>query len=127
MFEAWSCNVPTIHWNPKSMKYFGKKYEPASSCFYLTDQCGMDFSDIEDFSSVVDKFEWRYKSFSPRSFVLAGYTLKDSVDRIIDVLSLPTSDKPLPGLDRTPFRDPTLMQSKGPSLWRPRIPDPGEF
>lgn len=127
MFESWSCNVPTIHWNPKSMKYFGKNYSPASSCFYLTDQCGMDFSDIEDFSSTVDKFEWRYRSFSPRNFVLAGYTLKDSVDRFIDILSLPQTEKTLPGLDRKPYHDPSMMQSKGPSLWRPHVPDPGDF
>ena len=126
-FEAWSCNVPTIHWNPKSMRYFGRTYEPASSCFYLTDLCGMEFQDFEDFSSTVDKFEWRYKSFSPRQFVLSGYTLKDSVDRFIDILSLPQTDKPLPGLNRPAYKDPTLMQSKGPTLWRPRIPDPGNF
>ncbi len=98
MFEAWSCDVPTIHWNPKRMSYHGKTYDSVSSCFYLTEKCGLEFSDPEDFSSILERFEWKYRNFSPRNFVLDGYTLRQSIDRFLHFLTLPSQDVPLQGL-----------------------------
>ncbi len=111
MFEAWSSGVPTLHWNPQSMKYFGQEYGPASSCYYLTESCGMDFPNPEEFSSVLDRFEWKYRSFSPRSFVLNGYTLKHSVERFIKILQIPDHDIPLRGIKNEPVAQNPSPQS----------------
>lgn len=107
MFEAWSCGVPTIHWNPRTMKYFGKTYSPASSCYYLNEKCGMEFSNPDDFISTLDRFEWKYRSFSPRSFILQGYTLRHAVDRFLNILTLPTFDTSRTPQQQTPWPHPS--------------------
>jgi hypothetical protein len=86
MFEAWSSNVPTLHWNCKSWQWMGRSFNQASSCPYLTNQCGYDFDSIENFSIQLDKALINLKNFTPREFILSGHTLAHAAKNYIKYL-----------------------------------------
>jgi hypothetical protein len=89
MFEAWSCDVPTMHWNPGEWIYREHRYSGASSCPYLTPVCGMDFRTPADFAKVLDGFLARRSGFRPREFVLNGYTWDHSIARLLEIVRAP--------------------------------------
>jgi glycosyltransferase involved in cell wall biosynthesis len=82
MFEAWSCDVPTLHWNPGEMRLLGQKFQNASSCPYLTKQCGLSFADGSQFESTLDQFMDRLSGFKPRSFAVQ-YSLEKTVSHYL--------------------------------------------
>ncbi len=84
MFESWSCNVPTIHWNPEMMLYLGKKYEPASSCPYLDQTLGLSFKSVEEFSQKFEEFRNQISQFSPRKKILEKYKVSDSTNLFLN-------------------------------------------
>ena len=87
-FEAWSCDIPTLHWNPEIMIYLGETYEPASSCPYLDDTLGSSFKTTQEFSQKFDDFQRRLDYFSPRNTVLKKYKITDSTDLFLNQLGL---------------------------------------
>lgn len=86
MFEAWSCDVPTFHWNCGKMKFGNVEFSPASSCPYLTDICGMHFSSETDFKDKFDIFISKISSYRPRNFILSHHTISMSIDRLMSFL-----------------------------------------
>jgi len=87
IFEAWSCNVPTLHFDPGVWSYQGIEYKKASSCPYLEPKLGGRFSGVSDFDcefkSVLDNIE----EFTPREIVLKNYTIAHSMKKLSQILS----------------------------------------
>lgn len=88
MMEAWSMDVPTLHWNPGTMYYQGRTLSGASSCWYLTPETGMSFPALEDFSETLDRFTdfLARGEFSPRDTVLARFTQEASARRMAEIV-----------------------------------------
>lgn len=86
IFEAWACNKPTLHWNPGIMNYMHLKYDKASSCPYLTDECGLDFKDVDEFPKKLAQFLNTIESFRPREYILREYTLEKSMQKLAKYL-----------------------------------------
>ena len=81
LFEAWSCNVPTLVWNKGyvvislSEKEKGERV-PASSAPYLTEKTGLFFKNISEFKTVLEKFRKKFEKefFQPRNYIINNYT-----------------------------------------------------
>ncbi|GIL16621.1 MAG: hypothetical protein BroJett040_03720 [Oligoflexia bacterium] len=86
VFEAWSMNVPTLIWNKKTMDYFGKIYDQASTCPYLSPQVGLDFANAQEFKGRFEQFLKLLPTFNPRNFVLSKFSLSHSAQRMIDII-----------------------------------------
>lgn len=84
MFEAWSSGVPTLHWNPGVMRYSGHDYRGASSCAYLTPECGLAFAGANDFAPTFEQA--LNQSFDPRAVVLDRFTRSHSVQKFLDIV-----------------------------------------
>lgn len=86
LLEAWAVNVPTLVWNPGSIKirdHTGvEKIWVASSAPYLSDQTGLFFKSGVDFTSVVGQYSERKGKFSPRHWVLENMTDELSAKKI---------------------------------------------
>ncbi len=87
IFESWSADVPTLHFNPGVWRYQGNTYDKASSCPYLEDRLGVDFKGIEDFEVCLNEAIENVKAFRPRDTVLKKYTTQHSIDLLIKILS----------------------------------------
>ncbi len=85
MFEAWSCGVPTFHWNPGSLKLMSRTYPGASSCPYLSPSCGLDFKDEADLKVRFQRFLSEIDLYRPRAFVEADFQLSTTVDRLLSL------------------------------------------
>jgi glycosyltransferase involved in cell wall biosynthesis len=83
MFEAWACDVPTLHWNPKEFRLLEYRYPHASSCPYLTEACGFDFRDANEFPKALEKFFKHRSQFRPRQYVVENFTLKKSIENLL--------------------------------------------
>lgn len=88
MMEAWSMDVPTLHWDPGVMHYLGRSYPGASSCWYLSPEAGMAFRDIEEFAPAFSMFQEALAKgdFTPRKHLLTNFTLEHSARRLMDVV-----------------------------------------
>ena len=84
IFEAWSCDIPTLHWNPGVLKLMNHVYEGASSCPYLNSQSGMEFTDESQFDTQLRIFIDRLPEFAPREFILKNYKLSSSIERLLE-------------------------------------------
>ncbi len=87
IFESWSMNVPTFHWDPEFMNYYETPYPESSSAPYLTKDLGSSFKDFEDFKNkFLDFYENCYK-LQPRKIILEKYTNAHSADLFISILN----------------------------------------
>lgn len=86
MFEAWSANVPTLHWDPGQMHYQGRVLPGASSCAYLTPTCGRRFAAAEQMEDELDALLAESPGLAPRETVLRRFTLAHAARRADDVL-----------------------------------------
>ncbi len=86
-FEAWSCGVPTLHFDPGVMSFLGKPYAGASSCPYLDSDTGLKFSSEKEIESAFENMVQRLPQFHPRRYVLDGFTNRDSALRFLEILS----------------------------------------
>ncbi len=85
MFESWSMNVPSLHWEQHRLDYFGTSFEKASSCPYLSPRCGQTFENREQFQELLVLMENNYLNYTPRSYVLDHFTLRHSAKRMIQI------------------------------------------
>jgi hypothetical protein len=69
--EAWSCDIPTFIWKNTSHIYRGRKYA-CSTAPYLSDQTGLFFNDLQDFTQIISGFLESKYVFSPRNWVLSN-------------------------------------------------------
>ena len=73
--EAWSMDVPTLVWNPRSeASYRGRSFTAGSSAPYLSDATGCEWSSIGDFSGMLDHAIRQREKFHPRDWVLRHMT-----------------------------------------------------
>jgi len=84
-FEAWSCDVPTLVFNPGFWIYKNKKYI-SNSCPYLTKYTGVYFKNFEDFKNKINLFE--NKKFSPRKWILKKGTVNFTTKRLLNILKI---------------------------------------
>ena len=87
MFESWSMNVPTFHWDPEFMNYYGTPYPESSSAPYLTKDLGSSFKDFEDFKNKFSDFYENCHQLQPRKIILEKYTNSHSADLFISILN----------------------------------------
>lgn len=82
-FEAWSCNVPTLIYNPGYWIYKNKRYT-SSSCPYLSSETGLYFKNFEDFKKKYITF--KKKKFSPRTWIKNQGTINFTTKKLIKIL-----------------------------------------
>jgi len=82
--EAWSMDVPTLAWNPKSWHdWDGYTWTDNSSCPYMNPMVGLDWQEIDGFRNIVRSFDEISKTFAPRRWVLLNMTDKVSVEKLL--------------------------------------------
>jgi hypothetical protein len=86
VFESWSMDRPTLHWNPGQMPFLGKVYSGASSCPYLSPENGLDFTTWDDFSTGLDLMLQCWSSLHPRKQILEKYTWEHSAHLFKNIL-----------------------------------------
>jgi hypothetical protein len=85
LHEAWIRNVPTLVYNGGQWEHDGRIFRDALiSAPYLTEECGMLFSDSNSFSRAFDEFADRLPYFSPRAYSLSNFTDAICSQRYID-------------------------------------------
>jgi len=75
--EAWACDVPILVWNRNRVEWKDLVFDgpSASSSPYLSEECGMQFSNDRDFAEILDDFIGRKNTFSPREYMLHNFSL----------------------------------------------------
>jgi hypothetical protein len=87
IFEAWSMNVPTYHWNSKQWRYQGLSYDLASSCPYLQPELGDEFENLIEFKSNFIKKYNELISKNPETIVAQKYTLEKSTQLLQNIIA----------------------------------------
>jgi hypothetical protein len=73
LFECWSCNVPSLVWNPGIYQWKDKNYMPWEGCSsapYLSKLTGRFFRGVEDFDLTLEKIRNEFLFFRPREWIL---------------------------------------------------------
>ena len=84
-FEAWSCDVPTLVFNPGYWTYKNKKYI-SNSCPYLSKYTGAYFKNFDDFKEKITLFD--SKKFSPRKWILKNGTINFTTKKLLNILKI---------------------------------------
>jgi hypothetical protein len=91
--EMLSTNTPVLAWNRggvwKSPGHYPKvKYEGVSSIPYWSEECGVHFKRISEFSEALEEFSGKYKAghFRPRHFIEQNLSIKKSTKRYIRIV-----------------------------------------
>lgn len=85
LVEAWMHDVPTLVWDRKFFE-FGKARIAASSAPYLTDECGISFSNKDDFKMKFDVFFSQIQNFHPRAYARKNFIHKVAAQRYLDII-----------------------------------------
>src|SRR5262249_9038381 len=73
--EAWSMDVPTLVWNPRSSaEWRGRRFVAGSSCPYLTPATGLDWVTLGDLQRVLIEAIDGRTGFQPRRWTLEHMT-----------------------------------------------------
>lgn len=83
LFEAWSCNVPTLVRACDIWEYNRFRF-PASAAPYLTDACGLMFA-LDNFQTTLHDFLENAHRFTPREYILANFTLEHSAKKYLAI------------------------------------------
>jgi len=84
--EAWSMNVPTLVWNPQELIAYGKRFDPISSCPYLTRDTGLDWKSIADLEQLLKSIKGQLTSFNPRRWIIDHMTDTKSALLLLDII-----------------------------------------
>lgn len=85
--EAWSMDVPTLVWNPRSdASWRGRSFISKSSAPYLTPSTGLDWVTLDDLGQVVSEAFARRNEFAPRKWVLANMTDAICSGRLFEII-----------------------------------------
>lgn len=89
LFEAWSCNVPTLIWDQEYWESDDglTKWSNASSAPFFDQQCGIKMKSISEFPNKLDKFLEEIDLFAPRHYILENFTLEICAQNYIDLFS----------------------------------------
>ena len=93
LFEAWACDVPTLVWDQRLWEWESYQTENASSAPYLTPKCGLRFRTPAEFSAQLDEFWTHFDSFTPREFVLDGFTQSQSAKSYLKLFEASARDR----------------------------------
>ncbi len=87
--ESWMHDVPTLVWNRGFWKYCGHQwFNDKISAPYLTNECGMFFSGLEDFGIKWQKFNIKINTYKSRDYALKNFTNKLSAKKFIDLIKI---------------------------------------
>jgi hypothetical protein len=98
-FEAWSCDTPTLHFDPRKMTYLGKTYSGTSSCPYLDDKAGIKYHEVSEFRVAFKRMLAEHQTFRPREYILNNFTLAHSVQLFLDILAETKRNRSMPHID----------------------------
>jgi len=90
LFEAWSCDVPTLIWDPGCWHQLNgpHSWSGASSAPYLTAACGLKFATLPEFPARLSEFWTRLDSFHPREYILQNHTLAHGARNYLKAFNL---------------------------------------
>lgn len=87
--EAWARNVPTLVWDRGIWQY--KKYSWHASHIsspYLSDKCGLVFSNFSELSAVFAKFINSVGQYNPREYIKNELSDKRSMEKMLSIISV---------------------------------------
>jgi glycosyltransferase involved in cell wall biosynthesis len=84
--ESWAMDVPTVVWNPQDLVAYGKRFDPISSCPYLTQDTGLDFKTVADLEIHLKTIEQQLPSFKPRQWIVEHMTDVKSAQLLLDII-----------------------------------------
>ncbi|GAA6212660.1 hypothetical protein NBRC116602_24010 [Hyphomicrobiales bacterium 4NK60-0047b] len=89
--EAWAMNIPTLVWEPGSIKIKRKGSintleRTCSSAPYLTNSCGLFFKTETEFEDSLSKYINNKKSYSPRKWVIENLSDSKSALNLQDII-----------------------------------------
>ncbi|WP_156823878.1 hypothetical protein [Oscillatoria acuminata] len=88
LFECWSCNVPSLVWNPGICQWKGyMPWEGASSAPYLSELTGRFFREIEDFDLSLEKMKNEFSFFRPREWILNYGTDEIAAHNLLNLIA----------------------------------------
>lgn len=86
--EAWIRNTPTLVWDRGFWEYNVIKFEHEKiSCPYLTEESGMTFKGVGDFTQKLDEFLGKTETFSARNYCIKNLTDKITAQIYIDIIN----------------------------------------
>lgn len=100
--EALASNIPLLLWDVKTMyeefnndgyityqSYKNSGYKMiATTAPYLSDQCGIRFTEEEDFSPLFTQMEETFRTFRPRQFVENTLSLEASLKNLLNCIGI---------------------------------------
>lgn len=84
--EAWAMDVPTLVWNPQDLVVYGKRFDPSSSCPYLTAQTGLDWKTPADLEKILKNMKPLLKQFHPRTWIVQHMTDAISAGMLLNII-----------------------------------------
>jgi len=91
--EAWAMNVPTLVWNPQELVEYGKRFDPVSSCPYLTRYTGLDWKSLSELEQHLKTIKQQLPSFTPRTWILNHMTDTKSAQLLLDIIEKTLNQK----------------------------------
>lgn len=99
--QALACGVPTIawdrggYWQDPSYYPHKAKFSPVSSVPYWDCRCGLRFSEISEFTQILEEFLKKLYSqcFDPRSYILENLTLEKCAQQYFEIYRLIESEQ----------------------------------
>jgi glycosyltransferase involved in cell wall biosynthesis len=88
--EALSCNVPLLVWDVVSMNQeYGSSYPniSATTIPYWNNCCGESFTNLNDFSTIFDKFINNLSNYKPRKYILENLSIEICNKKFIEVVN----------------------------------------
>ncbi len=95
--DAMSCDIPLLVADVKSMyeettnggkSFIYENYKPkkllATCVPYWSDECGIKFTEISEFSDKLDKMLETWETFTPREYIVRTLSPKVCMKRILD-------------------------------------------
>lgn len=87
LHEAWMADIPTLILNKGSLEYQEYRWsDPLIGAPYFDPQCGLLFSNAEDFESKLIEFLEKYETFTPRRYSLAHFTNAITARKYLDIV-----------------------------------------
>lgn len=86
--ESWSMDVPTLVWWPRELVIEGRKYDPFSSCPYLSHSTGLRWTTARELDWLLTSLQPNV--FRPRKWVLENMTDEISAKKLLDIAFNPS-------------------------------------
>lgn len=89
LHEAWSCDIPTLIWDPGYEIYQDLFIKGELNAPYMVENCGLRFKGVEDFPDVLTKFLEKVAkgSFAPRVTQLEHFTPEKTAQMYAEIFT----------------------------------------